>query len=178
MWWLLVILLTLTIVNFVPSPGKSEKNDGDMEYVTDPDEEIDSSSPWNEGNVNPSDGKISLFDSSLDSCASNLQGSNNIYRRKNAECRTKPEAAIKTPESPREGVTPFPAWLNPKSFQKSDPECVNFWQRPKFVTCGGPETFTDRYDIYDSVLVMNCVPGKVALNQTIPQIRNKKLTSL
>lgn len=65
------------------------------------------------------------------------------------------------PEEPSEGVTLQPKLSSDfKLKTPSDRECVNFPQRPHYVTCGGPEVYSRSDQFRDSTLVYNCFAGR------------------
>ena len=162
MWLFLVIYLTLNVVTSFLFAEIINRDENSIESLLNPDENFDSASIANDP-LNQVEGSFGVdfqdVDLSLDPCSSDNQGSD-IYRR---SCQTDIIIAkTNGPQQPRKGVTLRPPWLGSDTVQETDPQCVNFWKRPILLFCGDPEAFTSGYDIYDSVLVMNCCPSRMA----------------
>lgn len=103
---------------------------------------------------------VSPLDKPLDICTSDDR-----IRRRGRACSnietSKPMNAVFRPQKPREGVSLHPSYLKSTPAKSpSDPQCVNFWKRPVYLTCGGPEVAWPGDKIFDSIYVLNCLLGK------------------
>lgn len=172
MLWFLIVLLAATVVKSVPSPEFAPNAGTGTEPVIDPIQDIRHSShvlqqveenvdPWDNTFLSAQDTRP--FGLSPDHDDSNSP-ENNIYQKEKGVCKAKTRATIEKPQQPRYGVTLRPNHLIRVIVQESDPRCVNFWKRPVYVTCGGPEAYSAVDLIFDSTLVENCVAGKATLN--------------
>lgn len=119
----------------------------------------------NVNSVDTSVGKIAdnvrPLDKPLDVCTPD-----NRIRRRGKACPSnieisKPTNEVFRPQEPREGVSLHPTYLsNAPAKSPSDPQCVNFWKRPLYLICGGPEVAWPGDKMFDDLYVLNCVTGK------------------
>ena len=106
---------------------------------------------------------VSPMDKSLDICTPDDR-----IRRRGKACSSnietsKPINEFSRPQKPREGVSLRPSYLKDTSAKSpSDPQCVNFWKRPIYLTCGGPEVAWPGDKIFDNIYVLNCLMGKLS----------------